>query len=127
MKSIILLASMVWIRILAMIVAQTGDKSNRTHFTGREKLTDLFSHMGIWEHVDGKIYITGWKIQADDITNDPRTTGKMTVVQHSIWSDDAYNLGPAWGTGQLVNDKGCWDIVWHGQRTLDTDGKVHSS
>ncbi len=88
-----------------------------TPFSGTETLyapTD----MGRVQVVDGKMIISGMVQPAVDQTDDPRTSGQVTIVVSAEFSLPD-QLGPMHGTFHLVNAEGEWTGTWAGLHTME--------
>ncbi len=94
-----------------------------TPFSGTETLLAP-TDMGKMKFVDGKVIISGMVQPAVDQTDDPRTSGDVTIVVNAVWSLPE-QLGPMWGTVRIVNAEGEWNGTWTGSRRL-VDGNVIS-
>lgn len=64
----------------------------------------------------GNIFLHGMVQRAQDITNDERTKGELTIETHACL-DPATLCGPMWGTFVLTNPGGKWLAAWIGQKT----------
>lgn len=91
-------------------------KAPKSYFTGVEAVIGPPTG-GTMKFVDGKVQLRG-KVQLGyDDTDDPRTTGDVTIVVNAVWTLPAMT-GPMWGTFRIVNDDGAWYGRWQGKRTL---------
>ncbi len=118
-----LLVVLALVLALAALASPALAQAPWTPFSGTETLfapTD----MGKMEFVDGKVIISGMVQPGVDQTNDPRTSGEVTVVVNAAWSLPE-QLGPMWGTLRLVNEQGEWNGTWTGSRRL-VDGNIIS-
>ena len=70
---------------------------------------------------DCRVRIRGLVFQYRQETDDPRTTGVLTIVVNANL-DQWPGSGPFWGTGRLeVDDGGVWEGNWTGERALTTE------
>ncbi len=64
----------------------------------------------------GDVLIRGLVQQAQDVTNDERVCGELTIEANACL-DTASGCGPLWGTFILANPAGKWLAAWIGQKT----------
>jgi hypothetical protein len=69
---------------------------------------------------EGWLCLRNMNLVYDDQMSDPRISGTETVVVNlsmKLVEDPVVLMtGPMWGTSQIVNDDGSWDVVWLGVR-----------
>lgn len=93
----------------------------KSYFTGVEALEAPTG--GTTEIVAGKVHLRDVVQLAFDTTNDPRTSGNVTIVINAIWALPDLT-GPAWGTFRIENDGGAWYGHYQGHRTLEGDNII---
>lgn len=104
-------------------------KAKKTYFTGWECFGGITDPGVSTTLGNGFTRITGLHSFHTDTTTDPRLTGTDYVVVNLI-IDPVTGSGPAWGTFQIVNDRGSWSGHWVGSAengNFTINGLLHGS
>lgn len=129
-KTGLLLALLLTVALMTALFPVTGlAKGNKTYFTGTECFGAIMD-LGVWTPLgNGNIRITGLHSWHTDTTTDIRVTGTAYVVVNGIM-DPVTSSGPAWGTFEIVNDRGSWSGNWVGSQEngiFTINGLLHGS
>ena len=116
-KKIFLVLVSLLLLTLAFSTSAVSANTPKTYFTGAEAAIGPPTG-GTMKVVDGKVLLRGKVQLASDDTDDPRTTGDVTIVVNAVWTLPPVMTGPMWGTFRIVNEDGAWYGRWQGQRTL---------
>lgn len=119
-KYFLLLVSLLPL-ILVVSTSAVSANAPKSYFTGVEALGPPTG--GTTEVVDGKVHLRDVVQPAFDTTNDPRTSGNVTIVVNAIWALPDLT-GPMWGTFRVQNEGGDWYGHWQGHRTLDGENII---
>jgi hypothetical protein len=95
--------------------AQNGKKPKNVFFSGIETSGELINP-GSTGTDQGNVYICGMIQRAEDITNDERVKGELTI-ETNAYLDPVTHWGPFWGTFILENPGGKWLAAWIGRIT----------
>ena len=115
-KHLLILTSLLLLT-LVLSTSTVSAGAPKTYFTGVEAAIGPPTG-GTLKVVDGKLHLTGVVQKAYDETNDPRTTGDVTIVVNAVWTLPDLT-GPMWGTFRIENEYGAWYGRWQGRRTLE--------
>ena len=109
---------LVSLLLLTLVFSTSAVSANtpKTYFTGVETIGPPSG--GTKKVVDGKVLLRGVVQPGFDLTTDPRTTGKVTIVVNGVWTLSSMT-GPMWGTFRIENDHGAWYGRWQGKRSLE--------
>ena len=94
-------------------------KAEKTPFSGTIYYVTTIDE-GEDRFADGNIIGRGIIMLYDDQMSDYRISGQETVVvnynMRMVEDPVVMITGPMWGTSQIVNEFGYWDVVWTGKR-----------
>ncbi len=96
--------------------ARKGKEPKNVFFHGIETCGEIIDP-GLTETDHGNILIRGIIQRAQDITNDERVNGELTI-DSNIYLDPPASKGSLWGTFVLQNSRGKWLAAWIGKKTI---------
>jgi hypothetical protein len=92
-----------------------ADPKTNAFFSGREIQGEV-TNPGRTELEIGKAFLLGMTRRAQDMTDDERVSGELTI-EANVCLDAVTACGPMWGTFVLENPAGKWLAAWIGQKT----------
>jgi hypothetical protein len=95
--------------------ARKGKKSGNAFFSGLETSGEMIDP-GSTGYDQGNQTIHGMIQRAQDVTNDERVDGELTI-ETNAYLDPANHWGQLWGTFILENSGGKWLAAWIGHIT----------
>ena len=127
---------LMWIGlvVLAFLVSGPGSaaaQATRTKFTGIEEAIGPPVDYGDWTYPGGNVHVRGMTTVYQDSADDPRVSGRNTVVTNGNWGPDG--AGPMWGTSEnhVPDSEGCpgggvWRGTWTGIRNADASWSLRA-
>ncbi len=103
-----------WTRAADPLMGGADPKTN-VFFSGREIQGEIMNP-GRTELDSGKAFLLGMAQRAQDVTDDERVSGELTI-EANVCLDAATACGPMWGTFVLENPAGKWLAAWIGRKT----------